>query len=347
MTAPVLDHSADPPEEERIDAWPVPANEAQRVAALHAYGVLDQPRQPDLDALTRLAAYVCGTRQAAVHLVDERRQWPAAAFGHEPVELPRADALCAHVVTGPDVLHTADATLDPRFADSPLVTGRVASVRRYAAAPLVTEDGHSIGTLDVSDEQPGAFTDIQLALLRDLAGQVLALFEMRWMAGSLARIATRDALTGLANRRSVEQAITAAIARAERGLGTPSVVVIDLDGFAAVNDAFGRPAGDAVLRSVADRLTRTARAVDTVGRLGGDEFVVLLESTGGPGATAALARLRRSLQDGWGEVTGGSDEVAAALGISTYRPGDSVASLIARADAEMYADKSRRAAQRA
>jgi diguanylate cyclase (GGDEF)-like protein len=169
---------------------------------------------------------------------------------------------------------------------------------------------------------------------------------MRWMATSLARIATRDTLTGLANRRSVEQAIAAAIARAERGLGTPSVVVVDLDGVAEVNDTFGRPAGDAVLRSVADRLTRTARAVDTVGRLGGDEFVVLLESTGGPGATAALARLRRCLQDGWGEVTGGSGQVSAALGITTYRPGDSVASLIARADAEMYADKARRAAER-
>ncbi len=77
-------------------------------------------------------------------------------------------------------------------------------------------------------------------------------------------------------------------------------------------------------------------------RLGGDEFVVLLEHTGGPGATAALGRLRRSLEGGWSEVTGGH-EVGAALGITTYRAGDSVATLLARADAEMYADKARRA----
>ena len=87
-----------------------------------------------------------------------------------------------------------------------------------------------------------------------------------------------------------------------------------------------------------------ARTVDTVGRLGGDEFVVLLEHTGGPGATAALARLRRGMQGGWHDVAG--QEVGASMGITTYRAGDSVATLLARADAEMYADKARRAGVR-
>jgi diguanylate cyclase (GGDEF)-like protein len=170
----------------------------------------------------------------------------------------------------------------------------------------------------------------------------MALFDMRRMATALARAASRDVLTGLANRRTLETAISGAIARAERGLGTPSVVMVDLDSFKSVNDALGHAAGDEVLRSVGQRLTATARTVDTVARLGGDEFVVLLEHTGGPGATAALTRLRRSLEGGWSEVTGGG-EIGAALGITTYRAGDSVATLLARADAEMYADKTRRA----
>lgn len=344
MTAPVLDHSADQPEDDPLAPWPIPRDEPARLAALHAYGVLDQARHADLDAAARLAAYVCGTPAAVINLIDSDREWQAGAHGTEPREHSRADSLCAHVVTGDEVVHVPDARDDGRFAGSSLVTGASATVRLYAAAPLVTGDGHAIGTVCAYDEQrPGSLSATQLELLRDVAAAVMGLFEMRRMAAALGRIASRDSLTGLANRRTVEAAIAAAIARAERGLGTPSVVVVDLDGFEDLNNRFGRPTGDAVLRSTADRLTRTARAVDLVARMGADEFVVLLESTGGPGAVAALGRLRASLQGGWEAVTGRTGEVGAALGITTYRPGDGVASLIARADAEMYADKTRRA----
>ena len=185
------------------------------------------------------------------------------------------------------------------FAENPFVTGRIAAVRLYASAPLVTSDGHAVGTVCAFDERPGQLDATQLGLLEDIADQVMALFELRRLSAGLRRAATRDPLTGLANRRAVETAMAGAIARAERGLGTPSVVMADLDGFKAINDAFGHAAGDAVLVSVAQRLPATARGVDTVGRLGGDEFVVLLEHTGGPGATAALSRLRRSLEGGW------------------------------------------------
>ena len=342
QTAPVLDQSEQPVDPSTALAHPLPADEAGRLAALRSYGVLDQPRQPDLDAAARLAAYICGTPTAVVNLIDADRQWQAAAHGTEPAESPRADSMCAHVVTGTDVVQVADAREDARFAASPLVTGATASVRFYASAPLLTAGGHAVGTVCAYDEeQTGELSATQVGLLRDVADQVVALFEMRRMAAALGRIASRDPLTGLANRRSVEQGVAQAIARAERGLGTPSVVVVDLDGFKTVNDSEGHAAGDDVLRSVADRLTRTARTVDTVGRLGGDEFVVLLESTGGPGAVAALGRLRACLEGGWATVTA-APALGASLGMATYRPGDGVASLLARADAEMYADKTRR-----
>lgn len=329
MTASVLDHSTD---------------EEQRLAALYAYGLLDEPRLAELDGLARLAAYVCGTPFAVVNIVGADRVWHAGAAGVEPTSHPREHSPCAHTVTGSDVVWVPDARDVARYADSPLVTGEVAAMRFYASAPLRTGDGQTIGTLCAYDDVEGSLTGDQVELLRDLADQVMTALDGRRMAATMALVAGRDGLTGLASRRSTEQAIAAAIARAERGLGTPSVVVVDIDAFQDVNDTFGHAAGDAVLRSVADRLTRTARAVDTVGRLGGDEFLVLLESTGGPGAVAALSRLRRSLEDGWGEVTGGPARVSTSLGITTYRPGDSVASLIARADAEMFADKSRRGA---
>lgn len=342
MTAPVLAHTRDPQEGGQRGRWPVPAREEERLALLRDYGVLDQPRQADLDAAARLAAYVCGTPFAQINLIDADRQWQAAAHGTEPVETSRADSMCARVVTGTEIVWTPDARDADQFADNPFVTGDRASVRLYAAAPLVARDGHAIGTVCAFDEEEGSLTEDQLDLLRDVASQVMALFDLRRLAAELSRIAGRDVLTGLANRRRLEDAIASSIARAERGLGSPSLVIVDLDGFQDVNDAFGHAAGDTVLRSVADRLSRTARAVDTVGRLGGDEFVVLLESTGGPGAVAALGRFRRALEEGWGEVTGGVARVGASLGITTFRPGDSVATLMARADAEMYADKALR-----
>ena len=342
MTADLLDQGGSTGEG---GGWPLPAEDGARVAALRSYGVLDQPPSADLEAAARIAAHLCGAPQAAVNLIDAERQWQAAAYGAEPREIGREAALCAHVVTGTDVVHVEDASRDPRFAASPLVAGPLGSIRLYAAAPLVNREGYALGTVSVFADQPGRLSDEQLGLLRDVAGQVMALLEMRRLAATLAKASSRDTLTGLANRRSAEQAIALAIARAERGLGTPSVVMVDLDGFQAVNEAFGHSAGDSVLRKVADRLRSTARLVDTVARVGGDQFVVLLEHTGGPGATAALGRLRASLQDIGSVAEAGSvptPPVTASLGMATYRPGDSVASLLSRADAEMYSHKAPR-----
>jgi diguanylate cyclase (GGDEF)-like protein len=331
MTADVLD----------VARWPVPEHDDARIAALHAYSVLGQPPAADLDGVVRVTAYVCGVQAASINLVDTDREWQAAAFGVERGDIAREASLCAHVVTGTEVVYTSDASQDPRFAASPRVVGPLGDIRLYAAAPLLTRDGLAIGTLAVYDDVAGALTERQLALLSDLADQVMALFEMRRMAAALGRAAARDGLTGLPNRRSLEQAVGSAVARAERGLGTPSVVVVDIDGFQAVNDTYGRSIGDAVLRTVAAELCATARGVDTVARIGGDEFAVLLEHTGGPGASAALARLRGCL-DGLGADGTGAAVFSATLGIATYRPGDSVASLLSRADAEVYAEKARR-----
>jgi diguanylate cyclase (GGDEF)-like protein len=345
MPAPLAESQLDAiPQGTQQVPWPVPGDEEDRVTALRALGVLDQPRQADLDAAARLAAYVCGTPTAAVNLIDSTRQWQAAAHGTPPGEVAREDSMCQHTVLGSEVVWTPDARGEAVFDGNPFVTGRYAAIRLYASAPLLTRDGHAIGTVCAFDSRPGELDATRLALLRDVADQVMALFELRRMAAALARAATTDPLTGLANRRSVESAIRNAVARAERGLGTPSLVAVDLDGFTAVNDTYGHPAGDALLRAVADSLVGTARSVDTDARMGGDEFVVLLEHTGGPGADAALQRLRTGLQEALADPSGGSPPLGAALGLTTYRPGDSVATLLARADAEMYADKARRAA---
>ena len=119
MTAPVLD-PADLPEQERPAGWPVPADEPARLAALRAFGVLDQPRQGDLDAAARLAAYVCGTPTAVINLIDADRQWQAAAHGTEPGEvLARRRDVPAHRARHRGRLHP-DASDEALFAEQPV-----------------------------------------------------------------------------------------------------------------------------------------------------------------------------------------------------------------------------------
>ncbi len=305
MTATALDEAAKPAGEGST-ATVDPA----RLEALHRYDVRDDLVHPDLDGIARLAAHIAGTPNAALFL-------PERDGGSAPGR----------------VVATHGA------ARQGLSRGFTEQQPTSASADLVTADGHLVGALVVYGDQPAEITRDQQERLGDLADQAMALLELRRMAHRLARMTPRDHLTGLANRRSLEKAIASAIGRAERGLGTPSVVALDLNGFAAVNDTLGREAGDALLREVADRLTRTARGVDTVARLVGDDFAVLLEHTGGTGASAALGRLRACVAN----LKAGADDMAVsvALGVATYRPGDSVASLLSRADAEMYAEKTR------
>ena len=96
--------------------------------------------------------------------------------------------------------------------------------------------------------------------------------------------ADTDALTGLANRRALERTLEAALARAAARARSVGVLMLDLDGFKAINDTHGHAAGDEALREVARRLQRCVRERDLVARLGGDEFVVVLTDLGGHSA---------------------------------------------------------------
>ena len=129
--------------------------EAQRLAVLRSYKVLDTPADAAIDRLANLAGNLFDAPISLVSLVDEERQWFKARVGLEVPQTPRGDAFCAHAIAmGPEaVLVVEDATLDPRFADNPLVTGSP-DIRFYAGATLTTKDGHNLGTLCVIDDKP-------------------------------------------------------------------------------------------------------------------------------------------------------------------------------------------------
>ncbi|MGI4935949.1 MAG: GAF domain-containing protein, partial [Janthinobacterium lividum] len=117
-------------------AAPIPANEASRLASLHALDILDSSPEEDLDALVKVASLLCGVPISLLSLIDAERQWFMANEGLNGVkETPRDQAFCAHAILADDVFEVPDATLDARFADNPLVAGRP-DIRFYAGAQL-------------------------------------------------------------------------------------------------------------------------------------------------------------------------------------------------------------------
>lgn len=157
-----------PLETTRMQQAPLPDNETQRLALLHALDLLDSPTEPVFDTLTRLAARTLGVPTALVSLMDANRQWFKSRVGMDATGTPRSEAFCAHAILQEAPLVISDARLDPRFCDNPLVTGPLA-VRAYAGVPLRSAEGLALGTLCVLDRVPRQFTDDELASLADLA----------------------------------------------------------------------------------------------------------------------------------------------------------------------------------
>lgn len=396
--------------------------EAERLAKLQSFGILDTPYEREFDAITWLAKSLLDCPIAAVSLIDADRQWFKSKQGIDVGETERSTAFCAHAMHYDDVMVVEDATKDPRFAENPLVTAEQDPLISYAGVPLrpsaagFSDDLPGIGTLCVADNKPRTFSTEQIELLQDLAAMVSSLIRARADAGyalelaeiaedraleadrknrqlrqaermagigswrfnladstvewsdqvfsihglppgslppsidealdfyrpeereqiarSLERAGTHgepfdfeadfttaegaqrrvrsigecervdgspvavigvfqdvtesygreellrrsaytDSLTGLPNRAAFERQLDESLALARRDSAPLALLLLDLDGFKAVNDSFGHDAGDEVLKVVSDRL-RENFANTFAARLGGDEFVMLV-----------------------------------------------------------------------
>src|SRR5690606_24729967 len=125
----------------RMSRAPTPSGEDERLAALHAYGILDTPPEESFDALTRIAAYICKAPIAVINFVDRDRQWFKSEIGLGVRETPLDVSICAHAILQPGLFVVPDTTQDARFADNPLVTGSP-HLRFYAGALLESDQGH-------------------------------------------------------------------------------------------------------------------------------------------------------------------------------------------------------------
>ncbi|MFN3360492.1 MAG: ATP-binding protein [Pseudanabaenaceae cyanobacterium] len=157
---------------------PIPPNEADRLAELYRYQVLDTPPEPTFDDLTRVAAITCQVPVALVSLIDADRQWFKSCYGFAACEPPREEAFCAYTILGDEPFIVEDATTHPRVCDNPVVVNSP-HVRFYAGVPLITPRGYRLGSFCVVDFMPRQITSQQLEILQILAKQTVYLLESR------------------------------------------------------------------------------------------------------------------------------------------------------------------------
>lgn len=167
------------------------ANEQQRLAVLHASGLLDSAPDARLDRVIELTSSIFDVPVALVSLVDKDRQWFKSNHGLRHVsETPREVAFCSHTIESKDVMVVENAEADARFSKNPLVTGQP-EIRFYAGAPLVMRSKYPIGTLCLIDFKPREFSQDDAKRLAKFGEVVVGILETQ-AAARLAQLDLED-----------------------------------------------------------------------------------------------------------------------------------------------------------
>jgi diguanylate cyclase (GGDEF)-like protein len=276
-------------------------------------------------------------------LVFRALEGDAESFGWQEGEsFPVDESYCKRVLDGriPQVVPDAkrdDATKDLRVTSE-------ANMGYYCAVPLVLSDGRIYGTLCCVSHAPDPWLrERDLRLMERTASWLVKHLERLDSAmRSLGELATRDHLTGAYNRRAGEEHLLKDIARAERGGGTLSLAVLDIDRLKSVNDEHGHQAGDACLEHFACVLGSSVREGDWIARWGGDEFVVGVWQAQGEETSAkrVLERVAGELREEPPVLPSGEEvRLTFSVGVGQWRAGDDVQGLFRKADEALYGPK--------
>ena len=278
------------------------------------------------------ARAITAAEAAVIELPDDEdlvyRAVAGTAGGHLGLRLRRDGSFSGESLRTRRTLVCADSETDVRVDREAC---RRVGARSMVVVPLPHDDG-AAGVLKVYSSQRGAFSDAHAGVLSILASMIGPALARAAHLHTLSNQAITDELTAVANRRHWNEQLDLALARCRRSGQPLSVILLDLDGFKAVNDRHGHAAGDRLLVETADAWSAALRAGDLLGRIGGDEFAVLVEGGGESDAVEVIARLAAAR---------GTAHNASA-GAATWDGHEAPETLLARADRHMYDDKRRR-----
>ena len=305
--------------------------ETLRAAMAHLSATLDPA-----DVLRRLhaiAARVLPADRSWLAVLDEDKIhiYP----GDDPADVTTTslgtDPALYQLLTATEPVLGAAGTLPPLIVD--------AACRAWMAIPLRVRDTVA-GLLLLTADQPASYGPAQADIAGVLANQGMTAYDNARLFAQAERLATTDALTGLANRRHFFTTALSGLALAHRQHRPLAAVMLDIDHFKQVNDVHGHYVGDQVIRAVAQRLAHGARTPDIVGRYGGEEFALILPDTGTEGAAILAERLRAAVADRPIDTDVGPLTVTVSIGIAQQTAEHTdVETLLNVADSALYQAK--------
>lgn len=209
-----------------------------------------------------------------------------------------------------------------------------------ATLPVGKKDSDSNGIVTLCSDMPSYFETVGTGFFTAFMQLANSSLEQFALFNELSHLASHDLLTGLLNRRGIEEAMDKELARCKRHDLNFSIILFDADRFKLINDRLGHKEGDLVLKGIANIASLALREEDCVGRWGGEEFICLLPGSCHEDAMQIAERMRVSIKNSPVDTSSGEVLVTASFGIATYpEDGDELAKIIAAADTALYQSK--------
>lgn len=322
---------------------------AQQADELDALKILSLNLTASLDLPTVLDAVV----KEALRLVDNARTAHIFLYVNSKLEFgasldssgqknrvfsqPRKNGLTATVARGGKIISVEDMQNHSLYKDAP-------SDWKGSIIGIPLKMGEKVvGVMNLARDKTGGFTASELRLLHMLANQASVAIFNASLHQSVSKKAYTDTVTGLANRRSLDEHLEAEIINARRANSSFAVIMMDLDGFKSVNDTFGHDVGDQVLRVVFNVVAAGIRSTDFIARYGGDEITLLLTKSDVQAARLVTEKILESLANfGYRAPNGKIIRLGISGGIAIYPThGRSGSELLRAADAALYDAKKR------